>query len=168
PGGWGASEEMHTGQVIVFLQDWDQRDVSTSEVVEQMRGDLSSLPAVRALPIVRSGLIRGGGQPLQVVLGGPDYEELADWRDRMLARMEENPGLYGADSDYQETRPQMRVNIDRQRAADLGVSVQEIGRTLETMMGSRQVTTFVEDGEEYDVILQAQAEDRASPSDLGN
>src|SRR5690606_18208325 len=108
------------------------------------------------------------GQPLQVVLGGPSYEELVEWRDRMMARMEENPNLLSVDSDYKETRPQMRVGIDHARAADLGVSVQEIGRTLETMMGSRRVTTFVDDGEEYDVVLQARAADRASPTDLGN
>jgi multidrug efflux pump len=103
---------------------------------------------------------------VQVVLGGPSYEELAQWRDRMIARMEENPKLLSIDSDYKETRPQMRIEVDRARAADLGVSAQEIGRTLETMMGSRRVTTFVEDGEEYDVILQARQSDRASPADL--
>ncbi|HZH05976.1 MAG TPA: efflux RND transporter permease subunit, partial [Lautropia sp.] len=97
---------------------------------------------------------------------GPDYAELAQWRDRILQRMESNPGIQDPDSDYKETRPQMRVNIDRDRAADLGVSVQEIGRTLETMMGSRQVTTYVENGEEYDVMLQAGRENRASPGDL--
>jgi multidrug efflux pump len=168
PGGFGASEEMHTGQVIVFLQDWDKRDVSTNDVVSQLRGELAALPGVRALPQVRTGLVRSGGQPLQVVLGGPDYEELAQWRDLILARMAENPGLFGADSDYKETRPQLRVEIDRTRASDLGVSVQEIGRTLETMMGSRRITTFVQDGEEYDVLVQAQQSDRTSPSDLQN
>ena len=86
----------------------------------------------------------------------------------MLARMEQNPKLFSADSDYKETRPQLRVEIDRARAADLGVPVQEIGRTLESMMGSRRVTTYVENGEEYDVILQAQRENRAAPSDLNN
>ena len=73
----------------------------------------------------------------------------------LLERMADYPGLVGADSDYKETRPQMRVNIDRQRAADLGISVTDIGRALETMMGSRQVTTYVDSGEEYDVMLQA-------------
>jgi multidrug efflux pump len=168
PGGFGASEEMHTGMVIVFLQDWDKRDVSTTQVVETLRTDLAQLPAVRALPQVRSGLTRSRGQPFNVVLGGPDYAELVQWRDRVLARMEQNPGLFGADSDYKETRPQVRVQIDRARAADLGVSVADIGRTLESMMGSRRVTTYVEDGQEYDVILQAQAGDRAAPSDLQN
>ncbi len=168
PGGFGASEEMHTGQVIVFLQDWQKRDVSTTQVLESVRSELEKMPGIRAQPSQRTGLVRGGGQPFRMVLGGPDYNELSQWRDRMMQRMEQNPGLYGVDSDYKETRPQMRVNIDRNRAADLGVSVQEIGRTLETMMGSRQVTTFVDNGEEYDVLMQADRERRSSPSDLTN
>jgi multidrug efflux pump len=168
PGGFGASEEMHTGMVIVFLQDWDKRDVTTAQVVDRFRADFAKLPGVRANPQVRSGLTRSRGQPFNVVLGGPDYAELVQWRDRILARIEQNPGLFGADSDYKETKPQVRVQIDRARAADLGVSVTDVGRTLESMMGSRRVTTYVEDGQEYDVILQAQAGDRASPSDLQN
>jgi multidrug efflux pump len=110
--------------------------------------------------------VRSRGQPVQIVLGGPDYVELAKWRDRLLARIEGNPGLTGADSDYKETRPQMRVNIDRQRASDLGVSVEAIGHALETMMGSRRVTTFVRGGEEYDVVLQSTKSGRATPADL--
>ncbi|MDP9199627.1 MAG: efflux RND transporter permease subunit [Pseudomonadota bacterium] len=168
PGGFGASEEMHTGQAIVFLQDWDQRDISTDEVVAQLRSELAAIPTIRAFPRVRSGLVRSGGQPLQVVLGGPDYAELAEWRDRMLDRMADNPQLFEADSDYKATRPQLHVEINFERAADLGVSTEEIGSTLETMMGSRRVTTFVEDGEEYDVVLQAEPDDRASPSSLEN
>jgi multidrug efflux pump len=166
PGGFGASEEMHTGQAIVFLHDWNKRDVSTDDVVQQVRKELGALPGIRVNPQVRSGLTRGGGQPFQLVLGGPEYGELAQWRDRVLARMDKNPNFFAVDSDYKETRPQMRVMIDRGRAADLGVSVSEIGRTLETMMGSRRVTTFVDNGEEYDVILQADRALRATPADL--
>lgn len=166
PGGFGASEEMHTGQVIVFLQDWDKRDVTTNEVVDSLRGELGKLPGVRANPQVRTGLVRSRGQPLQVVLGGPEYGDLAQWRDVLIKRMEDNPGLFSVDSDYKETRPQMRVEINRQRAADLGVRVSDIGSALETMMGGRRVTTFVREGEEYDVIVQADRELRASPADL--
>jgi multidrug efflux pump len=167
PGGFGASEEMHTGFAIVILKDWAEREMSTGEVIDAFRAELASIPGVRAFAQGRGGGLGGGrGQPLQVVLGGPTYPELAEWRDRMLARIEQNPGIFGADSDYQETRPQMRIDIDRARAADLGVSVQEIGRTLETLMGSRRVTTYVEDGEEYDVVLQAEEASRASPTDL--
>ncbi len=168
PGGWGNSEEMHTGNVIVFLQDWNKRDISTDDVVSEIRGRLAQIPGIQARANVPGGLIGGRGQRYQLVLGGPDYAEIARWRDQMMVRMEGNPGLFGVDSDYKETRPQMRVNINRARAADLGVSMQEIGSTLETMMGSRQVTTFVDNGEEYDVMLQAGRENRASPADLDN
>ena len=166
PGGFGASEEMHTGNVIVFLQDWDKREQSTGEVAESLRAELGKLTGVQAQPRVGGGLVSTRGQPIQIVLGGPEYAEIARWRDIMIERMEGNPGLFSIDSDYKETRPQMRVQIDRQRAADLGVSVTDIGRALETMMGSRQVTTFVQDGEEYDVIMQAGREGRAAPADL--
>src|SRR5690606_22161050 len=149
-----------------ILEDWSQRRQDTNEVVAKARDELAGVAGVRATPIMRQGLVRSSGQPVRVVLGAPSYEELAQWRDRMMARMEENPNLLSIDSDYKETRPQMRIEIDRTRAADLGVSAQEIGRTLETMMGSRRVTTFVDEGEEYDVVLQARQADRASPADL--
>jgi len=166
PGGWGSTEEMHTGRISVFLQPWRQRDVSTPDVAAELQTHLNDLRGVRVRTQVGGGLVRSQGQPFQIVLGGPEYVEIAQWRDRMLLRMADNPGLVGTDSDYKETRPQMRVNIDRQRAADLGVSVTAIGSALETMMGSRRVTTFVDNGEEYDVLVQAGREGRASPSDL--
>ncbi|MDG6348818.1 efflux RND transporter permease subunit [Luteimonas sp. 8-5] len=166
PGGWGASEEMHSGNVIVFLQDWDKRDQTTAEVADSLRAELGALPGVRASPRVGGGLVGSRGQPVQIVLGGPEYSEIAEWRDIVMQRLEGNPGFFSVDSDYKETRPQMRVHIDRQRASDIGVSVTDIGRALETMMGGRQVTTFVQDGEEYDVIVQAGRAGRASPADL--
>src|SRR5690606_615862 len=166
PGGWGASEEMHTGNVIVFLEDWTQREQTTAEVAESLRRDLDRLTGVRAQPRVGGGLVGSRGQPVQIVLGGPEYAEIAEWRDIVMQRMEQNPGFFSVDSDYKETRPQMRVHIDRQRAADIGVSVTDIGRALETMMGGRRVTTFVQDGEEYDVIVQAGRDGRAAPADL--
>jgi len=168
PGFFGGSEDMNSGMAIVFLQEWTKRDVTTAEVVASLRDELAAIPTVRAAPFIRTGLVRNYSRPLQFVLGGPDYKDLARWRDAMLARMAENPGILDADSDYKETRPQLRIEINHERAADLGVSTQEIGTTLETMMGSRRVTTFVEDGEEYDVVLQARAADRAAPANLEN
>lgn len=166
--GWGGGEDMHTGNVIVFMQDWEKRDVSTEEVVSQVRRELGKLPGVQARASAPGGLVGGrGGGRFSLVLGGPNYQELVQWRDRMMARMDEYPGLLAPDSDYKEIRPQMRVQIDRARAADLGVSVTEIGRTLETMMGSRRVTTFVDDGREYDVIMQGERDKRMTPADLG-
>jgi len=102
------------------------------------------------------------------VIGGGDYEELARWRDIILAKAAENPGLTNLDSDYYARKPQLKVSVDRNRAGDLGVSLTTVGRTLETMMGSRIVTTFVDRGEEYNVMLQARDNDRVTPSDLTN
>jgi multidrug efflux pump len=170
PRGFGgaASEDMHTAQALVFLAPWGERPPA-AQIQEELQRALDEIPGVRSTVTMRTGLVRGGGQtPVQFVIGGPDYETLAIWRDRMLARGAENPGLVGFDADFRETRPQLRVIVDRQRAADLGVSIDEIGSTLETMLGSRRVTTFERGGEEYDVLVQATRENRQSPSDLEN
>src|SRR5690606_18200492 len=87
---------------------------------------------------------------------------------QLLEWMESHPMFVGMDSDYEERQPQMRIQVDRNRAAAMGVSLTAIGRTLETMLGSRVVTTFQREGEEYDVILQAEDAHRATPSDLYN
>ncbi len=167
PRGFGGGEDMHTGHVIVFLEDWDKRQESTQDVISALRKELNTLPGVQARAMAPGGLVSGRGSGrFSLVLGGPDYAELVEWRDRMLARMADYPGLLGGDSDYKETRPQMRIEIDRARAADMGVSVADIGRTLETLMGSRRVTTFVDDGREYDVIMQSGREMRMTPADL--
>ena len=166
PGSFGASEEMHTGRAMIFLQPWDKREKSTAEVAGELEKKFAGMTGVRVRTQVGGGLVRTRGQPFQMVLGGPDYAELAGWRDIILAKMAENPGFIGPDSDYKETRPQMRVIVDKTRAADLGVSAQAIGTALETMMGGRRVTTFVDNGEEYDVMLQADRAGRTSVADL--
>src|SRR5690606_33035233 len=102
------------------------------------------------------------------VISGPTYEQLAEWRDALLAKMAENPGLVGVDYDYKETKPQLRVNIDQNRAGDLGISIANIGQTLESLLGSRQVTTFVHEGEEYDVIVEGDYDSKRTPGDLTN
>ncbi|HEU4991887.1 MAG TPA: efflux RND transporter permease subunit, partial [Luteimonas sp.] len=163
PGSYGASENMNSGRATVILKPWDDRSESTDEVVEEVRRDLAKLPGVRAIPQTRQGLVRSGGQPLQVVLQGPEYSQLVAWRDKMLARMDANPGLYGADADYKETRPQIHVTVDQAKAADLGVTEEAVGEVLQTMFGSRRITTFVRNGQEYDVILQSAGE-RATPT----
>ena len=97
-----------------------------------------------------------------------DLCELVEWRDKLIARAENFPGLQNVDSDFKETKPQLNVQIDPTRAGALGVSVSTVGRTLETMLGQRRVGTFVDRGEEYDIIVQGLEANRRQPSDLTN
>jgi multidrug efflux pump len=168
-GGFG-SNDVNVGRVMLPLSPWGDREDGAAQIVQRLRQSTNDLPGVRVVVIQPGGMgQRGGpGSPVRLVLGGPTYEELVKWRDIVLEHASQNPGLVNLDSDYYERKPQLDVSIDRNRAADLGVSLEAVGRTLETMMGSRVVTTYNEGGEEYRVILQARDSDRASPSDLDN
>jgi multidrug efflux pump len=164
---WGGGTPRVRG--IVALEDWADRDRSQDAIMAEVRQKLADLPGATAYARGRTGLSSvggGGGRPLGVVLGGPTYEDLARWRDVLMERMEAHPGIVDPDSDYDEKRPQLLVTVDRARAAELGVSALEVGRTLQTALASRTVGTFVDRGEEYDVVLQAGELDRDAPSDI--
>jgi len=167
PRSFGRSANFSNGMAIIVLEDWAQRR-SASEITGDIRRRLSDLAGVRAFPVMRQAFGRGVGKPVQFVLGGPSYEEIARWRDIILEKAKDNPKLVGLDHDYKETKPQLRVIIDKDRAADLGVSISHIGRTLESMLGSRLVTTFMRDGEEYDVIIEGNRDNQNTASDLEN
>jgi len=157
------------GIAIVGLPKWGERAFSTFEFAGMMNKELSSVKDVRAFAILRQGLRGGGGNtPVQFVLQGNTYESLAKWRDIVIEKAQENPMLTGIDSDYKETYPELLVEIDHDRAYDLGVSIGDIAATLETMLGQRRVTTFVDRGEEYDVILEGNEADFSSPADMDN
>ena len=157
------------GIAIVGAAGWDERKRTTFELMEEVSAKLNNIPDVRAFAIMRSSLGgRGLGRPVQFVLQGNTYEELTAWRDLIINKARENPGLIRIDSDYKETLPQISVNIDRDRAADLGVSITEIGRTLETMLGQRRVSTYLDRGQEYDVVMEGWEEDYRSPQSIDN
>lgn len=133
------------------------------------RAKLADLPGVKVIPLMRQGFGSPSRKPVQFVIGGGTYAELAQWRDILLGKIEEsNPGLTGLDWDYKESKPQLRVEIDYDRAADLGVTLGVIGRTLETLLGSRKVTTYIDAGEEYDVILEGERDAQRTPASLEN
>ncbi|MCB1591531.1 MAG: efflux RND transporter permease subunit [Alphaproteobacteria bacterium] len=168
PRSFGTLASFNDGIVIVVLNDWAKRR-NGFEIMKEISGKLSDLPGVRAFANMRQSFGGGTSKPVQFVIGGGTYEELEQWRDVLLEKInEKNPGLNDIDSDYKETKPQLRLIIDKDRAGDLGVSVQSIGRTLETVLGSRRVTTYIEDGEEYDVILEGDREQQKTPADLQN
>ncbi len=177
PAGFSTTGAVNGGFVFVLLKPWAERDRSTTEIVwgDFMAGtpgvfqDFMSIPGVFAFPIEPGSLGQSGfSTPVQFVLGGNTYEELAKWRDLMMPKIRENKSLRNVDFDYKETKPQLRLNINRDRAADLGVSVADIGNTMQTFYGSREVTTYMDNGEEYDVVLQGQDKDRLRPDDSTN
>lgn len=160
---------VNTAVVVVTLDPERSPENSTETVRRELTQQWNQIPGLRAFSVIRSGLSRGGGgQPVQVVLGGTSYEELARWRDLLLDRAAENPGLARVQSNLDDTQPQIAVDVDRSRAAALGVSVQAVGSTLEAMMAEKRVATYVSDGEEYDIIVQADAQQRRSIGDLQN
>lgn len=166
PGGFGASDDFNSGMFIVFLKPWEDRTTTTQQVAQQINRILVNEPAIRGNAQVRSALGRGRGQPIGFVLAGTTYEDLAKARDRILAAAAQNPGIINLDSDYKETKPQLRVDVDTTRAGDLGVSVNDVSQALQTLLGSRRVSTYVDRGEEYRVIVQADAAGRATLANL--
>ncbi|MBT1450371.1 efflux RND transporter permease subunit [Glaciecola sp. XM2] len=157
------------GIAIVGMPPWEEREGSTFDFMNQVSAQLADIPDVRAFAIMRSALGgRGLGRPIEFVLQGNTYEELVQWRDIVIDKARENPKLLRIDSDYKETSPQLLIDIDKDRAADLGVSITEIGRTLETMLGQRRVSTFLERGQEYDVVLEGNKADYRSPNSIDN
>lgn len=177
PAGFSTTGAVNGGFVFILLKPWAERERKTGEIIwgDFMAGtpglfqDFMSIPGVFAFPIEPGSLGQSGfSTPVQFVIGGNTYEELAKWRDLMLPKLKANPSLRNLDYDYKETKPQLRLQIDRDRAADLGVSVADIGNTMQTFYGSREVTTYMDDGEEYDVVLQGQDKDRLRPDDSTN
>lgn len=161
-------EIFNSGIVIAVLADWAERR-SAWQIMDEVRGLLAGLPGVRAFPVMRQGFGASIQKPLQFVIGGGSYAELVEWRDTLVEQIEKsNPGLIGLDWDHKETKPQLQVDVAYDRAAELGVRIGDIGRTLETMLGSRRVTTFLESGEEYDVIVEGEREEQRTPIDLTN
>ncbi len=165
---FGSAQIFNSGMAVLVLNDFDKRR-SAFVIMEEIKKKLADLSGVKAFPVMRQGFGSRIQKPVQFVLGGGTYEELAKWRDILLAEIDtSNPGLTGIDWDYKETKPQLRVEIDYERAADLGVKVGTIGRTLETMLGSRKVTTYLDAGEEYDVILEGERDAQRTPATLDN
>jgi multidrug efflux pump len=168
-GGFQRPAVGNVANVFIRLAPWAERERKQQAIAAEVFPRIAQIPGVRGFALNPPSLgARGFQPPVQFVIGGPDYDTLIVWRDQFLARARENPRLLNLDHNFKETKPEVRVEIDRRKAADLGVSIAAVGRTIETMMGSREVTTYVVGGQEYKVLLQAPEEARLSPYDLQN
>ena len=166
-GNFNRQADVSTGMVFMPLKSWGDRPDSANDIVQRLRMRTQDIPGVRVVPRAPGGL-GGGGKPVQIVMQGPEYAQVAHVAERVMVAAARNPGLVNLEVDYEERRPQLRVGFDRNKAADLGVSLTNVGRALETMLGSRVVTTFLMGGDEYNVLLQARDDQRATVNDLDN
>jgi multidrug efflux pump len=164
------SNQMNTGSGVLILNDWDKRKVTADQIAADTNKALSGLTAARIVASVRGPFQRGGGSGsgtnVDFIASGSSYEDLAVWIKPIFAAALKNPGLSRPRLNYEPTSPRLMVELDRDKAAALGVSAQAVGRVLETMFGSRKATTYVKDGQEYDVILQTDLDKRRSEQDL--
>ncbi|AQS37365.1 cation/multidrug efflux pump [Shewanella psychrophila] len=154
-----------TGFVIMQLEDWEHRDVNAQQALAIVAKALQGIPDVMVRPML-PGFRGQSSEPVQFVIGGSDYKELFKWAEILQEEAIHSPMLEGADLDYAETTPELVVSVDRQRAAELGISVAEVSETLEVMLGGRSETTYVDRGEEYDVYLRGDENSFNSMADL--
>lgn len=155
--------------VVFRLEPWDQREITHTEIIRRLAPLTREMTGARGYPVSPSGLgLRGNSTPLRVVVGGPNFESVKKWAAALLERAKQNPGLHNVELDYEENQTQLNVRIDRAKADDLGIGVETIASTLQTLLASREVTTFLDRGREYPVILQAKEGDRQTPQDISN
>ncbi len=157
-------------QAVAFLRtkDWSERDRSTLEILKEVQPRVRDIPGVLVFPNAPPSLGQSvRDRPVGFVVTGSDaYETMAKVVGKVVADAAANPGFLGVDTDLRLNKPELKITVNRDRASDLGVSVEAIGRAIETMMGGRQVTRFKRAGEQYDVIVQLEPSERSTPDDI--
>ena len=156
------------GNVFYRALPWEERKRSTLEIARDMTPAVAGLPGVTAFPITPPSL----GQPFRerpvnfVILTSDSYQNLAQVVRSFQEELAKNPGIVSVDTDLRLNKPEISMEVDRERAADMGVPVDQIARAVETMMGGRQVTRYKREGDQYDVIVQTNPSGRDTPDDI--
>ena len=154
---------------FISLKPWGERQRSQQQIALQLMPKFLGLPGVLAFPINPPSLGQGfRSSPVQFVIQGPSYEELDQAMGGFMAKAAQFPGLVNLDTDLKLNKPQISLDVNREKAAAIGVEVDDIGKTLQTLLGGMQVTRFKQAGEQYDVILKLGDESRATPADMNS
>ena len=156
------------GISFVGLTDWAARDRRSPDIAKELFPKFAGIPGVLAFPVTPPSLGQSPRErPINFVIAtSASYAELDEVTNQFLAELRKNPGLTNVDTDLKLNKPELSVVVRRDKAADIGVPVETIGRTLETLLGGRQVTRFKRDGEQYDVIVQVADVERSNPDDI--
>jgi multidrug efflux pump len=165
----GQNGQAYRAFIVLRLAPWEARTVGLTQIMREVIPKITGIPGVRGFPTVPAALgLRGSRTPLSAVISGPDFDSVKSWARQMLAAAERDPRLKNAELDFEETQPQLSIVVDRKRADDLGISMETIASTLQTLFASREVTNFIDRGREYKVIVEARAGDRMTPDDVAN
>jgi hydrophobe/amphiphile efflux-1 (HAE1) family protein len=167
PGFGKSSKQVNSGFIIVLLEDWSKRKRHGVKILRESFAKIGRVPGVLAFSVMPQGIRTGGVEsPVQFVVLGNTYEELIEWKKIIKREARKNPGLSSVQDDFDLNKPQLNIQINQKKAADLGVSTEDIGRTIETIFGSKTVTKFTQDGKEYSIILQGDIKDRQEPGSI--
>jgi multidrug efflux pump len=153
---------------FVVLKDWEQRSRGQLQIAGELGPKLFGLPGVLAFALNPPPLGQGfGDKPVSfVVLSSQSYAQLDEVMTNLVAEARKSPALANIDVDLKLNKPEIKVEVARDKLSDLGIDVGVLGRTLETMLGGRQVTRFKYEGKQYDVIVQTGDENRRNPGDM--
>jgi multidrug efflux pump len=167
PGFGGVS--FNSGNANAVLPD-KHRKIDSQALAAQLNREFSSITGARVIASVRPSLQRGGGggggSNVDLIVSGNEYPEINAKIQPLLAAAAQNPGMARPRLDYEPTSPRLLVDIDREKAAALGVTPQAVGSALQALFGSEKVTTYIKSGQEYDVILQTDRAQRMNINDL--
>lgn len=154
--------------VVYRTVDWDERKRSTMDMARELQPKFNALPGVNVFTITPPSLGQGfRDRPVNFVIQTSDsYQNLNAVTRQMQDEIAKNPGIVSVDVDLRLNKPELRIEVERDKAADLGVSVEVVAKAIETLLGGRNVTRYKRDGEQYDVIVQTQASGRTTPDDI--
>jgi len=164
------SPSVTQGITFTRLVDWSERERKVQDIIRELQPKLLANPGVLAFAVAPASL----GQSVRerpinfVILSSDPYEKIQEVIGPLIAELQRDPRLQGVDSDLKLNKPEIKVSVDRDRAADAGVAVEAIGRAVETALGGRLVTRFKREGEQYDVVVQFDPQKRNSPGDISN
>jgi multidrug efflux pump len=156
------------GIAVLRTVDWEERSKSTQQIAQELTSKMAGLPGVTARPATPPSLGQGFREvPINfVIMTSESYANLSGVAQQFLAEMAKNPGIVNPDTDLRLNKPEILMEVDRERAADAGISVDQVARTVETMLGGRQVTRYKRDAEQYDVMVQTRPTGRTTPEDI--
>jgi len=167
PGFGKASKSYNSFIIIALLDDWKDRSQSSKKIMRKAIGKIVTVPQALAFPISPQSIrVSSYNKPVQMVVMGKSYEELEKWQKLIIKELRKNKNLAAIESDYSRNKPEIKLIINRKKAQDLGVSIESIGKTVETLFSGKTVTKFNRLGKEYPIILQADIKNRKKKETL--